>query len=375
LDITPFVKRSGENVLAVRTNGHPKGAEFDTNDDWTLHGIFRSVVVFHRPQLHLEKWRISTRVDGRNALVSIESELSQKGSVETRIFDSSGRLVASSAGATAGAKANVKMTVKDARFWSAEAPELYNLEFIVRNENGRICETRRSKVGLREISWNGGVLKVNGMPVKLRGVNHHDLSHINGRAITDAEQRRDAELIKAANCNFIRTSHYPPSKALLDACDELGIYVMDEVPFGLGNRFLDDSSYGSILLERAELTLARDMNRPCVIIWSVGNENHITPISLATAKKVKAMDPSRPWCFPMQPREFQRELEKRPVSELGDVANWHYPAICGEPDELMNVLEEFTSKVDIPVFYGLKYGHELPFTSIRCDLPLTVTAG
>lgn len=336
LDITPFVNRSGENTIAVRTNGHPKGAEFDTNDDWTLHGIFRSVVVFHRPQLHLAKWRISTRVDGRNALVSIESELSQKGSVETRIFDSSDRLVASSAGATAGAKANTKMTVKDARFWSAEAPELYNLEFIVRNEKGRICETRRSKVGLREISWNGGVLKVNGMPVKLRGVNHHDLSHINGRAITDAEQRRDAELIKAANCNFIRTSHYPPSKALLDACDELGIYVMDEVPFGLGNRFLDDSSYGPILLERAELTLARDINRASVIIWSVGNENHITPISLEAAKKVKGLDPSRPWCFPMQPRQLLRELEKRPASELGDLANWHYPAICGEPEELKN---------------------------------------
>ncbi|MBE6397525.1 MAG: hypothetical protein E7046_11035 [Lentisphaerae bacterium] len=353
LDITPFVNRGGENTIAVRTNAHPKGAEFDTNDDWTLHGIFRSVVVFHRPQLHLAKWRISTKVDGRNALVSIESELSQKGSVETRIFDSSGRLVTSSAGATAGAKANAKMTVKDARFWSAEAPELYNLEFIVRNENGRICETRRSKVGLREISWNGGVLKVNGMPVKLRGVNHHDLSHVNGRAITDAEQRRDAELIKAANCNFIRTSHYPPSKALLDACDELGIYVMDEVPFGLGNRFLDDSSFGPILLERAELTLARDMNRACVIIWSVGNENHITPISLATAKKVRKLDSSRPWCFPMQPREFLKELEKRPVSELGDLVNWHYPAICGEPDELKS---KYFSRFDRPYLSG-EYAH------------------
>ena len=334
LDITALVKRNGENTLAVRTHGHPKGAEFDTNDDWTLHGIFRSVVVSHRPQLHLKNWRISSRVDGGNAQVVLDGNLSGDGSVEARLFDPEGRQVADVASRAENGRTKAGFTVKNAKLWSAETPDLYELEQTVRDKCGKVCEIVRSKVGLKEVAWDGGVLKVNGFPVKLRGVNHHDITPGNGRAVTDAEQFRDAEFIKAANCNFIRTSHYPPSKALLDACDRLGIYVMDEIPFGLGNRFLDDPSYGDILLERAELTLARDINRACVIIWSVGNENHITPISLAAAKKVKELDPSRPWCFPMQPRELLKELGKRPASELGDLANWHYPAICGEPEEL-----------------------------------------
>ena len=327
-DITALVDRKGPNTIAVRTHGHPKGAEFDTNDDWTLHGIYRNVAVVHRPEVHLAKWRLSTRRNGDDAEVSLRSELSGEGTVEASLFGPDGALAAKASGTDAA------FTVGNARFWSAETPDLYRLEFTVRDRTGKTTETVSRKVGLKEVAWSGSVLKVNGRPVKLRGVNHHDLTPANGRAVTAAEQRRDAELIKAANANFIRTSHYPPSKALLDACDEIGIYVMDEIPFGLGNRFLDDASYGPILKERVELTLARDINRACVIAWSVGNENHITPITLAAAKRVKELDQTRPWCFPMQPRELLKELQKRPASELGDLANWHYPAICGEPEEL-----------------------------------------
>jgi beta-galactosidase len=346
-DITAFVDRKRPNTIAVRTHAHPKGAEFDTNDDWTLHGIYRSVAIVHRPQVHLAKWRLSTRRNGNSAEVSLEAELSGEGSVEAALFGPEGALAAKASGT------NATFSVANARFWSAETPDLYKIEFTVRNRMGKTTETFARKVGLKEVTWNGSVLKVNGMPVKLRGVNHHDLTPGNGRAVTAAEQRKDAELIKAANANFIRTSHYPPSKALLDACDEIGIYVMDEVPFGLGNRFLDDESYGPILKERVELTLARDINRACVIAWSVGNENHITPITLAAAKRVKELDPTRPWCFPMQPRELIKELNKRPVSELGDFANWHYPAICGEPAELK---EKYFPMFNRPYISG-EYAH------------------
>ena len=346
-DITAFVDRDGENTLAVRTHGHPKGAEFDTNDDWTLHGIFRSVVVTHRPELHVSKWQLATKLDGEDAEVSLEVKLSGEGSAEARLFDPAGAPVAEAKGTS------VRLKVKNAKLWTAETPDLHRLEIAVRDRSGRITETLREKVGLKEVTWDGGVLKVNGHPVKLRGVNHHDITPENGRAVTDAEQWRDVRLIKDANCNFIRTSHYPPSKALLDACDELGVYVMDEVPFGLGNRFLDDASYAPVLLERAELTLARDVNRACVIAWSVGNENHVTAITLEAARRVKALDPSRPWCFPMQPRECVKTLGERPQAELGDFINWHYPAICGEPETLKT---KYFSKFDRPYISG-EYAH------------------
>ena len=129
---------------------------------------------------------------------------------------------------------------------------------------------------------------------------------------------------------------------------------MDEVPFGLGNRFLDDASYAPVLLERAELTLKRDVNRACVIAWSVGNENHVTAITLEAARRVKALDPSRPWCFPMQPRELLKELKKRPVAELGDLVNWHYPAVVA--DDPKTLREQYFSKYDRPYLSG-EYAH------------------
>lgn len=346
-DITPYVRRDGENTVAVRTHGHPKGAEFDTHDDWTLHGIFRSVAVVHRPAVHLKKWYLTTKVDGADAVVSLKTEVSGAGRTTAALYAPNGDMAAGASGS------DMKFTVRGAKFWSAESPDLYRLEISVLDASGRITETVCAKVGLKEVTWDGGVVKVNGRPVKLRGVNHHDITPENGRAVTDAEQWRDVRLIKGANCNFIRTSHYPPSKALLDACDELGVYVMDEIPFGLGNRFLDDVSYGPILLERTELTLARDVNRASVIAWSVGNENHVTPITLEAAKRTKALDPSRPWCFPMQPHELMKTLKTRPASVLGDLVNWHYAAICGEPEQLKT---KYFLKFDRPYLSG-EYAH------------------
>ena len=93
------------------------------------------------------------------------------------------------------------------------------------------CQKHILHVGIREISWHNGILKINGLPIKLRGVNHHDLSPTNGRAVTEEEMCEDLRLMRKANINFIRTSHYPPQPRLLELCDSLGFYVMDEVPF------------------------------------------------------------------------------------------------------------------------------------------------
>lgn len=345
-DVTDLVRREGENEIVVRTHGFPKGAEFDTHDDWVLHGIFRDVTLVNRPGLHLKDWFLTTRLVGRTAEVALRSELSGEGTVGWRLVAPDGREVAAADGLTA------KLTVADAAFWSAEAPTLYRLEIAVKDAGGVVTERLAEKVGLREVTWSGRVFRVNGRPVKLRGVDHHDISPTNGRAITAAEQRRDVQLMKAANVNFVRTSHYPPSPAFMDACDELGIYLMDEVPFGYGDGNLTNESYAPLLVERAELTLRRDRNRPSVVAWSVGNENPVTDVTRAAMRRVRELDPSRPCCFPMQPRECERNLAKRPPSDLGDLVNWHYPLICGSFEKLRADFATF----DRPYVFG-EYAH------------------
>ncbi len=137
------------------------------------------------------------------------------------------------------------------------------------------------------------MFKLNHRPIKLRGVNHHDIHPDVGRALREEHYREDIELMKKANINAVRTSHYPPHPVFLDLCDRYGIYVICEVPFGFGDKNLRDQSYGDILLTRAEATVARDKNHPSVLIWSIGNENPITPIVVNTANRVKELDPTR----------------------------------------------------------------------------------
>lgn len=99
--------------------------------------------------------------------------------------------------------------------WTAETPYLYTVSLRLKL-NGQTVQTYNGKVGIREIAWDGGIYRINGRPVKFHGATHHDLSPVNGRSITDEEMKRDLQMMKDANMNFLRTSHYPPAPRLLE---------------------------------------------------------------------------------------------------------------------------------------------------------------
>ncbi len=178
--------------------------------------------------------------------------------------------------------------------WTAETPALYTLQLELK-DNQQHIQRYTERIGIREISWLNGILQLNGKPIKLKGVDHHDLSPVNGRAITNNELLKDLTVARDANINFIRTSHYPPNPRLPELCDSMGFYVMDEVPVGFGENHLTDTTYLNNLLTRAEATIARDKDHPCIIVWSVGNENPLTSIMLQTGNYVKSLDASGPF--------------------------------------------------------------------------------
>src|SRR5690349_6453220 len=122
--------------------------------------------------------------------------------------------------------------------------------------------------------------------------------------------RRDLELIRDANMNFVRTSHYPPHPRFIELCDEMGIYVDDEVPYIHGRKNLTDSSYQDVLLTRTRATVVRDKNRASVIFWSLGNENPITERGNNSGKHLKELDPTRPITFPTMGPYFATEWDK-----------------------------------------------------------------
>ena len=341
-DLTDALRREGENILAVRVTTRNKGWDFDTNDCWALSGIFRDVVLFSAPETHLADLTVKTTVKGpTEANVTIELEAAAAAPTSTtaaarveavaRLRSPSGNPVGEVRAVLAPAQ-NGKLTgriefpVRDAQLWTAETPSLYQLD-VALSANGAVLQSITERVGLRQIEVRDGVLTLNGRPLKLRGINRHELFPDVGRALSEEQMLADIALTKRANINFVRTAHYPPHPRFIELCDEHGLYVMCEVPFGFGDTHLTDPSYQENLLERGRATVLRDKNRPSVISWSIGNENPFTEIDKIIGEQVKALDPTRPICHPRIGSYFTPNYQRTP--ESADLYAPHYPTVEG----------------------------------------------
>ena len=361
-DITRLLASNGKNDLAVKVTTRSKGWDFDTNDDWSLSGIFRDVTLFALPGTHIKDVVVKTLVENSgNSTLSISTLVeraklirSDKGlKISCKLTDPAGKLVKEFSVSHDFALNSDTLTfpvtvqIEHPQLWNAETPALYNLSILLK-ENEKELQRQNLKIGIRQVSIEKGIFKLNGTPIKLRGIDHHDLSPVNGKAVTEKEIRQDLELIKKANINFIRTSHYPPHHRLIEMCDSMGIYVMDEVPFGFGDKNLLDSTYLSVLYNRARATIWRDKNSPSVIVWSVGNENKITENGLKTGDYVKKLDNTRPYCFPTVGSYFSTIKDSYPKQV--DIMAPHYPS--------PQLLREYADKCDRPMIFS-EYAHAL----------------
>lgn len=332
-NITDAVNFNGENILAVRVSTRCKGFQFDISDCWALSGIFREVVICSTPDIFIDDYTIQTFLHGgQPAIIKLVVKLqnSNTGSLESCslkavLHSPEGKIVQEKSVVSASQENKLELTVESPELWTAETPCLYklNLSLIC---GGKVIQKVDQQVGIREISIENAVLKLNGEAIKLRGIDHHDLVPGTGRAMTREQILKDLMLMKKANINFIRTSHYPPDHRMLDLCDSLGFYVVCEVPFSSGSSLLKDSAYQDVLLKRAQATLLRDKNHPSVILWSLGNENPLTPITVVTGKYVKDNDPTRPICYPQMGSYFNDNYQLIP--DFVDIYTPHYENVA-----------------------------------------------
>lgn len=346
-DVTDALVPGADNLLAVRVTTRSHGWEFDTNDCWALSGIYREVTLFAVPPAYLTGFSATTklRADG-TADLHVIAESNRPEQVHGRLRAPDGRVVRDFQAATG---AETVIAVEHPALWNAETPALYTLDLTL--GSGQQASER---IGLREVAIVNGVLQLNGTPLKLHGTDHHDIWPEHGRVATEALMRRDLALMRAANINFIRTSHYPPHPRFLELCDELGFYVMDEVPFGYGDEHLTDPGYQEDLLTRARATVRRDRNRPCVIVWSVGNENPNTPLTFATGRRVKELDPTRPICFPQVGSYFAKSYGELP--DWVDIYAPHYPTL--------ETVKKYAGQLTRPVIFT-EYAHALGLATDR----------
>jgi hypothetical protein len=182
--------------------------------------------------------------------------------------------------------------VEKAEYWSAEKPKLYDLRVELKDGEGKVVEVIERRVGIREVTVEGGVLMVNHVPVKFTGMCRHDNYPTLGTYNNEEVWRKDIGLMKAHNVNAIRTSHYPYGSGFYDLCDEMGMYVVDEMSACWTPT--DAERLEPHFARQAREMVRRDKNHPSVVVWAVGNENKPGKNNKVAADEIGRMDDTRP---------------------------------------------------------------------------------
>lgn len=317
-DVTALV-HPGENQLAVVVYQYCDGTYLEDQDMWWLGGITREVLLLRRPQNHLLDFILNPDYDvqtGEGILRPVVP-VSGPASVRLEVYDAFGTLLQ--------AKGETELRISGVQPWTAETPVLYTVVAQVLDEQGRCTEAACQRVGFRRISIEDGVLKVNGSPIFMRGVNRHEYNPQTGRAITAEQTARELGMIKNAGLNAIRCSHYPNNPFFYDLCDELGLYVIDECdlethgfePLGTETRLCSDPSWKEAYLDRIRRMVGRDRNRACIIVWSLGNESAYGPNFRAMYQWCKAHEPSRPVHYEGDGRNQSVDVSSTMYSTIG----------------------------------------------------------
>ncbi|MDF1572631.1 MAG: glycoside hydrolase family 2 TIM barrel-domain containing protein [Bacteroidales bacterium] len=315
-NITPFLER-GLNDISVKVIRFCDGSYLENQDMWRLSGIYRDVVLYALPNVHIaDHFHYSDfDADYRDAALYIEAELANATMeavsgvlLEADVLDAAqmsileAPLVVSNIALEAFSRDKVHLhtLVRQPEQWSAESPHLYTIVYTLKDRDGAVLESFSEKMGFRETEVRDGVLMVNGVPVKLNGVNSHMHHPDHGQAVPMETLRTDLLLMKRHNINCVRTSHYPPSPGYLDLANELGIYVIAEVgDEAHANTWLSgDTTFTEMYRDRSRKLVHRDRNHPSVLMWSAGNESGSGPNIHEVIKTGREADPSRPdWMY------------------------------------------------------------------------------
>ncbi|MBR5923118.1 MAG: glycoside hydrolase family 2 [Clostridia bacterium] len=271
-DITEFIKK-GKNTVRVKVLKWCAGSYLEDQDSFRMNGIFRDCYILNRPSGHIN----DVTVRAENSVITVTPDKK----ADISLYDVDGKLIGKADSVTTAG-----FSVKNPKYWNAEKPVLYT---VLISRNG---EEIKFRTAFRSIAISKKYeLLINGTPIKLYGVNHHDTNPYNGWYESDDDLMLDLKQMKKLNINCIRTSHYPPTPKFLDMCDEMGFYVIlenDIETHGFVSR--DPNATGGYdvsnrvwpcqhpmwrkeYLERMKRAVARDKNHVSVIMWSAGNES------------------------------------------------------------------------------------------------------
>ena len=272
-NVTDLLKYGKKNLLEVTVSKESENASVNLAerraDYWNFGGIFRPVFLEVKPAVNLRHIAIDAQMDG-SFRANCYTNISGDGmSIRAQILDGKGKKLADT---TVPLKAGsdwttLQLNVSAPALWTAETPNLYKAQFSLLDKEGKVLHHETETFGFRtiEVRESDG-LYVNGVRINVRGVNRHSFRPESGRTLSKAKNIEDVLLMKGMNMNSVRLSHYPADPEFLEACDSLGLYVMDELG-GWHGKY--DTPTGVRLIEGM---IERDVNHPSIIWWSNGNE-------------------------------------------------------------------------------------------------------
>ena len=364
-DVTEVLK-NGENTLAVLVLKWCDGTYLEDQDKFRMSGIFRDVYFVNRPENVVYDYFTTTEIQEEQAVITVQASYQGK-AVPTKLtlYDAEHKEIASqvfqeNTGTVYTHKAVI--LVKEPNLWNPEQPYLYTL---VLETEGEVITDR---IGLREICVKDAVLYVNGTAIKFKGVNRHDSDPVTGFVIGLEQMKKDLQMMKESNFNAVRSSHYPNVPYFYQLCDEYGLFVIAEADnegHGTQSQYLKDSNWENVsrkwnerisdnpefipaTLDRTKLCVHREKNRPCIIIWSMGNECGYGCTFEEALKWTKGFDSTRLTCY--ESSFYRSDRRKYDYSNI-DIFSRMYPS-------LEEIQEYMDKKPDKPLLL-IEYCHAM----------------
>jgi len=306
----------GNNLITLQVLRYSDASYLECQDFWRISGIERDVYLFATEPVWLKDFFVRSSLDEnyKNGIIEIDATLkshqskSELFSIEAFLNDANGKIIWKAAGSL-GSKAmqeSAKTKLLEGKIdnvlpWSAEIPNLYQLELHFKNSAGKEVQVTRQQVGFRTAEIKDGLFLLNGKAIKFKGVNRHEHDPDNAHVISEESMIKDIKLMKQLNINAVRTCHYPNAERWYELCNQYGLYVIDEANIeshGMGyskeHTLANKPEWRKAHIERTMRMVERDKNQPCLIIWSLGNEAGQGSNFESTYDLVKLRDKTRP---------------------------------------------------------------------------------
>ena len=342
-DVTDRVNAGEEAVVAVRLIRRHKFVQMDmVRHSLEFGGLSQPAELFAVERCHIAEHHLITALDADLVTGTVSGAVTVantspdavSASLSVALVDSVGNTVAEAAAeatVAAGAEASLPLTLSVAgpQLWNDEYPNLYTIN-ITLNAGNQPAQCMTYRTGFRRLELSPEGPRLNGNPVKLRGVNHLTFHPEHGLYTPKEWLRRNLTLMKRCNVNMIRT-HYTGPRCLSELCDELGIYLLQELAIDWGTDYIHDPEWVPPALLRIEGAVRRDRHHPALMVWTVGNENMPKTKAVSEAgwnhlrqfdALVKRLDPSRPTVFP--PPGPANKIKGNLELQVGDIADTHY---------------------------------------------------